>query len=726
MDVSHIIDSLNDAQRQAVTASTDHTLILAGAGSGKTRVLVHRIAWLLAVENMSPQNIVAVTFTNKAAAEMRGRIEDMINGTLSGMWVGTFHGLAHRLLRSHWAEADLPQGFQILDSDDQFRVVKRIVKGMELDEQLWPPRKIQWYINDRKDEGYRAAQLDSGGDPYQTQLIQVYLAYEQACQRAGLVDFAELLLRSFELFRDKPVILQHYQQRFAHVLVDEFQDTNTLQYSWIKMLAGEFGKVFVVGDDDQSIYGWRGARVENLHHFQKEFCGKNLVRLEQNYRSSGNILSAANALISSNTGRMGKELWSAGEKGELIDLYAAFNELDEAHFVKERIKQWVTDGNSFKECAILYRSNAQSRVFEEVLISSGIAYRVYGGLRFFDRAEIKDALAYLRLMENRSDDSAFERVINTPTRGIGDRSVAMIRDIARGNSITMWEATLSLLSSGQLAARAQNAISGFVNLIDQLQGFAGNFKLAEQVDYVVESSRLIEHYSKDKSEKGQSRIENLQELTNAAKIFEKPQEDEDMTELASFLSHAALEAGESQATDTDDFVQLMTLHSAKGLEFPLVFITGLEEGLFPHSRSLEDNVHLEEERRLCYVGMTRAERKLIVSYAETRRIHGSENYQKASRFIQEIPSESMNEIRPRAQVSHPTMRRPKVNKPQRSTVMMQDDFEFALGQRVQHSKFGEGVVLNFEGEGGSARVQVNFERAGSKWLVLAYANLQSA
>jgi len=726
MDVSHILDPLNDAQRQAVTASSDHTLILAGAGSGKTRVLVHRIAWLLAVENMSPQNIVAVTFTNKAAAEMRGRIEGMINGTLSGMWVGTFHGLAHRLLRSHWADADLPQGFQILDSDDQFRLVKRVVRGMELDEALWPPRKVQWYINDRKDEGYRASQLDSGGDPYLKQMIQVYLAYEQACQRAGLVDFAELLLRSFELFRDKPEILQHYQQRFAHVLVDEFQDTNTLQYSWIKLLAGEFGKVFVVGDDDQSIYAWRGAKVENLHHFQKEFCGKNLVRLEQNYRSTGNILSAANALISRNTGRMGKELWSAGDKGELIDLYAAFNELDEAHFVKERIKQWVTDGNSHKECAILYRSNAQSRVFEEVLISSGIAYRVYGGLRFFDRAEIKDALAYLRLMENRSDDSAFERVINTPTRGIGDRSVALIRDIARGNSITMWEATLSLLSSGQLAARAQNAISGFINLIDQLQGFAGNFVLAEQVDYVVETSRLIEHYNKDKSEKGQSRKENLEELTNAAKIFQKPQDDEDMTELASFLSHAALEAGESQATDTDDFVQLMTLHSAKGLEFPLVFITGLEEGLFPHGRSLDDNVQLEEERRLCYVGMTRAERKLVMSYAETRRIHGSENYQKASRFIREVPTDSMNEIRPRAQVRRPAAHRSQVRKPQRSTMLMQDDFEFSLGQRVQHSKFGEGVVLNFEGEGSSARVQVNFERAGSKWLVLAYANLQGA
>lgn len=726
MDVSHILDPLNDAQRQAVTASTDHVLILAGAGSGKTRVLVHRIAWLLAVENMSPQNIVAVTFTNKAAAEMRGRIEGMTNGTLSGMWVGTFHGLAHRLLRAHWADADLPQGFQILDSDDQFRLVKRVVRGMELDEALWPPRKVQWYINDRKDEGYRAGQLDSGGDPYQKQLIQVYLAYEQACQRAGLVDFAELLLRSFELFRDKPAILQHYQQRFAHVLVDEFQDTNTLQYSWIKLLAGEFGKVFVVGDDDQSIYGWRGAKVENLHHFQKEFCGKNLVRLEQNYRSTGNILSAANALISGNTGRMGKELWSAGDKGELIDLYAAFNELDEAHFVKERIKQWVTDGNSHKECAILYRSNAQSRVFEEVLISSGIAYRVYGGLRFFDRAEIKDALAYLRLMENRSDDSAFERVINTPTRGIGDRSVALIRDIARGNSITMWEATLSLLSSGQLAARAQNAISGFINLIDQLQAFAGNFVLAEQVDYVVETSRLIEYYSKDKSEKGQSRKENLEELTNAAKIFQKPQDDEDMTELASFLSHAALEAGESQASDTDDFVQLMTLHSAKGLEFPLVFITGLEEGLFPHGRSIDDNAQLEEERRLCYVGMTRAERKLVMSYAETRRIHGSENYQKASRFIREVPSDSMNEIRPRAQVRRPAAHRPQVRKPQRSTMLMQDDFAFSLGQRVQHSKFGEGIVLNFEGEGSSARVQVNFERAGSKWLVLAYANLQGA
>lgn len=726
MDVSWIVDSLNDAQKAAVTASPEHKLVLAGAGSGKTRVLVHRIAWLLTKEQVSVHNIIAVTFTNKAAKEMRNRIEGILNRPIAGMWVGTFHGIAHRLLRLHWQEAKLPQGFQILDADDQYRMIKRLLKSLNLDESQWPVRKVQWFINECKDEGLSAKQVDSGGDLVRQKLVELYLMYEQACQRAGLVDFGELLVRSFKLLAENLSLLEHYRQRFSHILVDEFQDTNALQYAWIQLLAGDASKVFVVGDDDQSIYGWRGARIENIQQFSKDFANAEIIRLEQNYRSTGNILAAANALIANNSGRIGKELWSAGEDGDPISVYSAFNELDEARFVVDTIKQWLDEGNNRREVAILYRSNAQSRTFEECLMSSSIPYRVYGGLRFFDRAEIKDALAYLRLMQNRDDDAAFERIINTPPRGIGNRTVEAIRDYARSSSQTMWNAGVALLNSTNLSARAQNAIKGFYQLIDEIDFHYNNAELDQQVLQGIHLSGLYEYYAKDKSEKGQSRTENLDELVNAAKSFEKPTEDEDLSDLGSFLAHAALEAGDAQADESDDNVQLMTLHSAKGLEFPLVFLTGMEEGLFPHSRSIEDANSLEEERRLCYVGVTRAKQKLIISHAEVRRMNGKESHQRVSCFVNEIPNNLLNEIRPKIHVSRPMQG--QVRKARSSgwnqVDLRDDDNPIKLGARVQHNKFGEGIVLAYEGDGASKRVQVNFEAHGSKWFVLEYVSLQ--
>jgi len=721
MDVSYIIDSLNDAQREAVTAAPDPLLVLAGAGSGKTRVLVHRIAWLVQVENISPYGILAVTFTNKAAAEMRTRIEKLIGVPTRGMWVGTFHGLAHRLLRAHWLEAGLPQTFQVLDSDDQYRIVRRVLKALDLDESRWPPRQSQWYINARKDEGLRPQHIEHKGDPYQRQQIAIYQAYEELCQRSGLVDFAELLLRAHELWLKQPQLLQHYQQRFQHILVDEFQDTNTIQYAWLRVLAGGTANITIVGDDDQSIYGWRGAKIENLQRFEKDFPGARTLRLEQNYRSTGAILKAANALISHNDGRFGKNLWTAGEDGEPIQLYTAINEQDEARFVIEHIQAQVAQGLARSDMAILYRSNAQSRVFEERLLQAGIAYRVYGGLRFFERQEIKDALGYLRLCENRESDAAFDRIVNQPPRGIGERTLAIVRDKAKLEKRSMWSAARAVLDGDELNARACNALAGFMELIEQFSRDIEGLELGEQVAHVVECSELKTHYKKEKGEKGQARIENIDELVNAAREYEYDEvEEDDLDPLSSFLSHAALEAGEGQAQGWEDCVQLMTLHSAKGLEFDTVFLCGLEEGLFPHQRSVEEPGRLEEERRLCYVGITRARRQLFITHAEHRRLFGNESYSMPSRFIGEIPADLVEELRPRVQVS-----RPYGVSPVASPMCDAAPAGLKLGQRVQHPKFGDGVVLNYEGQGAQARVQVNFENEGSKWLVVAYANLQA-
>ncbi|MGD8380151.1 MAG: DNA helicase II [Gammaproteobacteria bacterium] len=718
MDVTPILDPLNDAQRAAVTAPAEPVLVLAGAGSGKTRVLVHRIAWLIQVENVSPWGILAVTFTNKAAGEMRSRIEELLGGPSGAMWIGTFHGLAHRLLRLHWQEAGLPQTFQILDSDDQHRLIKRLLKGLELDEARWPPRQVQWFINARKDEGLRARHLGDADDPFQRQMIRVYRAYEEACERAGLVDFAELLLRAHELWLNQPDLLAHYRERFRHVLVDEFQDTNEIQYAWVRMLAGDTGKPFIVGDDDQSIYGWRGARVENLHTFQKDFPGTHVVRLEQNYRSTGNILAAANRLIANNSDRMGKNLWTSGSEGEPIHLYSAFNEQDEARFVVERIRQWVDEGNARSEVGVLYRSNAQSRVLEEALLSARMPYRVYGGQRFFERQEIKDALAYLRLVANRDDDASFERVVNHPPRGIGARTMEQLREAARAEATSLWRASLRLAADGGgLTARAAGAVRAFVQLIDQLAEAVHGLELHEQVEHLIHASGLVDHYSREKGERGEARIENLEELVNAARGFE-PDPELELPALDAFLSHAALEAGEGQADAWEDCVQLMTLHSAKGLEFPLVFICGMEDGLFPHQRSIMDATGIEEERRLCYVGMTRAMQVLYLCHAEQRRLHGSESYSAPSRFLRELPPELVEEVRPRLQVSRPGGAALGGGRLDEAPPGLQ------LGARVRHQKFGEGVVLNHEGAGMHARVQVNFSDVGPKWLVVSYARLE--
>jgi DNA helicase-2/ATP-dependent DNA helicase PcrA len=730
MDVSYLIDSLNDAQREAVCAPPGHYLVLAGAGSGKTRVLTHRIGWLTQVERVPPWAVLAVTFTNKAAGEMRARLDSLIPGGTTGLTVGTFHGIAHRLLRRHFREAGLPEGFQILDADDQQRLVKRVVAGLGLDEARFPPRQATWQINGWKDEGKRPDAIEHGNHPVTRTLVQIYTAYEEACRRAGLVDFAELLLRAHELWLKNPAVLEHYQQRWRHLLIDEFQDTNALQYAWIRVLAGNVGKVFAVGDDDQSIYGWRGARVENMQQFLKDFPGARTIKLEQNYRSTATILKAANAVIARNGSRLGKQLWTAGEAGERIALYAAYNEQDEARFVIERIREYIAEHGSAKDCAILYRSNAQSRNFEEQLSQRSIPYRVYGGLRFFERAEVKDALAYLRLTANRHDDAAFERAVNTPPRGIGDRTLDVLRRRARAEGSSLWEAALGELAGGrELAGRAKNAVKGFLALIDQMardfagaspQAGEGGLNLAEQVDHAITHTGLRDHYEKDSRGNGETRVENLDELINVASRFAMTPEDVEagLTELAAFLSHAALEAGEGQGEAWDDCVQLMTLHSAKGLEFPLVFLVGMEEGLFPSQRSTEDESRLEEERRLAYVGITRARERLVVTHAESRRMHGTEMLARPSRFLAEMPAELIDEVRPRVQVS-----RPMYAGRYADSSSLQEDLPVRLGQRVSHPSFGEGVVVSAEGSGAHTRLHVNFESAGSKWLVAAYANL---
>jgi DNA helicase-2/ATP-dependent DNA helicase PcrA len=728
MDVSYLIDPLNDAQREAVCAPPGHYLVLAGAGSGKTRVLTHRIGWLTQVERVPPWAILAVTFTNKAAGEMRARLEALIPGSTQGLTVGTFHGIAHRLLRRHWREAGLTETFQILDADDQLRLVKRVVAGLGLDDAKFPPRQASWQINNWKDEGKRPDGIEHGNHPVTRTFVQIYQAYEDACRRAGLVDFAELLLRAHELWLKNPAVLEHYQQRWRYLLIDEFQDTNTLQYAWIRVLAGSSGQVFVVGDDDQAIYGWRGAKVENVQQFLRDFPGAKTIKLEQNYRSTLNILKAANSVIARNGSRLGKQLWTAGEDGERIALYAAYNEQDEARFVIERIREYIAEHGQAKDCAILYRSNAQSRNFEEQLTQRSIKYRVYGGQRFFERAEVKDALAYLRLSANRHDDAAFERAVNTPPRGIGDRTLDALRRRARADNASMWEAVLAELSSGsELAGRAKNAVKAFLGLIDEMartfagQASGGALNLAEQIDHAITHTGLRDFYEKDSRGNAESRVENLDELVNVASRFEPTQEDIDagLSELSAFLSHATLEAGENQGDAWDDCVQLMTLHSAKGLEFPVVFLVGMEEGLFPSQRSVDDEGRLEEERRLAYVGITRAREKLIVTHAESRRMHGTEMLARPSRFLGEMPAELIDEVRPRVQVTRPMY----AGRPRETSASLEETLPVKLGQRVSHPSFGEGVVLSAEGSGAHMRLQVNFADTGSKWLVAAYANL---
>jgi DNA helicase-2/ATP-dependent DNA helicase PcrA len=725
LDISHILDGLNESQRDAVSAPLSNALVIAGAGSGKTRVLVHRIAWLIDVEGVSPHGILAVTFTNKAAAELRARTESLLNVSARSMWVGTFHGLAHRLLRMHWAEAKLPQNFQIIDGDDQVRLIKRIMKAQDIDEKKWPARQAAWFINGQKDEGKRAREVADGEDLYQITHKRIYQAYEEACDEGGLLDFAELLLRSHELWLNDANLLAHYQQRFSHLLVDEFQDTNTIQYAWLRVLAGQTGKVMAVGDDDQSIYGWRGAKIENIHQFTEDFTDVATVRLEQNYRSTQTILDAANGLIQRNTNRLGKELWSQGNKGEPIKVYAGFNDLDEARFIAERIQQWIEDGGSANEAAILYRSNAQSRVLEEALLRLNIPYQIYGGQRFFERAEIKNALAYMRLMEDRHSDPAFERVVNTPTRGIGDKTLEGIRQLARTNQTSLWQAAKDGLEGGTFTARVNGAVGGFVALIDEMADAVAPMQLDELADHILEASGLMDFHSQERGERGLARKENLQELVSACRQFSGdlvfPFEDSDRAEvsvLQEFLDQMTLNAGDRQSAQGPS-VQMMTLHSAKGLEFPLVFLGGMEEGLFPHRMSSEEPGRLEEERRLAYVGITRAMQELYLTYAESRRLHGQDSYNRPSRFLLEIPQDLLSEVRMKAS----TQGLFSGGYASGGGLLEESANGMRMGQRVMHGKYGEGVVLQFEGNGERAKVQVNFAE-GAKWLMVGYANLQ--
>ena len=730
MDISWILNDLNDPQRAAVTAPLGPLRVLAGAGSGKTKVLTRRIAWLLAVEHASPWSILAVTFTNKAAAEMRSRVEAQMDQPLGGLWIGTFHGIAHRLLRQHWQEARLPRAFQILDGDDQTRLLKRVLRALNVDEKKWPPAQCAGFINRCKDEGQRPADLSDDGNPVRRQNQRIYTAYQQECERSGLVDFGELLLRAYELWRDHPDLLAHYRERFQHLLVDEFQDINTIQYQWVRLLAGGRGDVFIVGDDDQCVYGWRGSKVEHIQKFADDFPGTETIRLEQNYRSTGAILKAANALIANNAARLGKNLWTAAGDGEPIAVYNAFTESDEARFVGERIRQWVTAGGQYREAAILYRSNAQSRILEETLIGMAMPYRIYGGLRFFERAEIKDALAYLRLIANRNDDPSFERVVNTPPRAIGERTVDMLRETARAQGGSLWQAAAQLLTTGGLSGRSASAVRGFLNLIETLDHDSREQSLPGRVEMVISHSGLRAMYEQAKDDKGEMRVENLDELVNACNDFITHTDpvvvgtDPDEPDwLNAFLAHAVLESGQGQGSPGDDCVQLMTLHMAKGLEFPVVFLVGLEEGLFPHSRSAAEPAKLEEERRLAYVGVTRARRQLYLCHAERRNLYGHQTDQRRSRFVGEIPEALTHDVRARIKPGVSV----KSTLPSRSAVLAPAAVPTGLQprQRVRHPQFGEGVVLAVEGAGYHTRAQVDFPKAGGpKWLVLAYAKLE--
>ena len=715
MDVTHILDPLNTAQREAVTAGEQPVLVLAGAGSGKTRVLVHRAAWLVAAHGASPWNLFAVTFTNKAANEMRTRIEKLLETPTRQLWIGTFHGLAHRLLRRHYGEAGLRQDFQILDSSDQLRLIKRLLNDQRVDERMITPRSLQYFISGAKEAGLRPRQAPAAAGSYGEEKKELYALYEKRCESYGLVDFGELLMRALELLQDTPELLGQYRERFRWLLVDEFQDTNGIQYNWLKLLCGSSGVPFAVGDDDQSIYRWRGAQVENIRHYSRDFRDVRIVRLERNYRSTATILEAANAVIANNASRFSKKLWTRGDRGGPVRLFAAYNEWDEANRVVSRARE--QGGGSLRDMAVLYRSNVQSRVFEEALVSAGIPYRVYGGLRFFERAEIKDALAYLRLVANRGDDPSFERVVNNPPRRIGEATMRAVRGHARRRGLTLWDAAGQ---SGEfLNSRAAGALKGFLALIESLAEDIGRLELGEQVSRVVRGSGLVERLTASGSETDRMRVENLEELVNAAQMIEESMQDTPASPLNAFLAHAALESGEDGA-DGDDAVQLMTMHAAKGLEFPVVFLTGMEEGLFPHSRSMHSEDELEEERRLCYVGITRAMTELNLSYAEVRRLRGQEHRNRPSRFLSEIPAGLLEEVRPQPNVSLPVR--------MGGALPANGDTHAgpgpALGQRVSHPKFGEGVVLNREGAGDHARVQVNFERHGAKWLVVAYARLE--
>jgi DNA helicase-2/ATP-dependent DNA helicase PcrA len=711
------LEHLNPEQLAAVTLSEGHALVLAGAGSGKTRVLTTRIAWLIREGHVTPGGVLAVTFTNKAAREMLTRLTAMLPVNPRGLWIGTFHGLANRLLRAHHQEAGLPREFQILDTQDQLSAVKRLAKSLNVDEDRFPPRELQRFINAQKEEGLRAGDVPAGDDLTRRQ-VELLAAYDAQCQREGVADFAELLLRSFELLKRNELLRQHYQARFRHVLVDEFQDTNRLQYRWLKLFAGPATSLFAVGDDDQSIYGFRGANVGNLAEFEAEYSKGRVIRLEQNYRSQGNILDAANALIAHNAKRLGKNLWTAAGQGDPLRVFEGASDADEARFIVEEVGALKREGARLVDVAVLYRSNAQSRVLEHALFGAAIPYRVYGGLRFFERAEVKHALAYLRLIATPADDNSFLRVANFPPRGIGARSMEQLQDAAKQRGVSLFE---SVDPKGKAA--------GFRKLIEDLQTETQDLPLPETVEHVIHRSGLIEYYKNERE--GAERVENLEELVNAAAAFTQeennPENPEEIGPLAAFLSHAALEAGEHQAADGQDALQLMTVHSAKGLEFRAVFLSGLEEGLFPHDQSLVEKDGLEVERRLAYVAITRARERLYLSFAQTRMLHGQTRYSLPSRFLEEIPEGLKKWLTPRfarqKAVAFEFKSEPKAN---RNPFKSRPESGFRIGQNVTHPKFGAGVIVDAEGDGGDARVQVNFGRQGVKWLAVAVAKLQAA
>ena len=714
MEAEHILNQLNDPQKEAVTHQGGSTLVVAGAGSGKTRVLVHRITWLIAVESISPHAILAATFTNKAASEMKGRIDQMLQTPTQGMWVGTFHGLAHKFLRLHWQEAGLQQDFQILDADDQHRHIRRLLKNLNLDETYYPPKEIQWFINNQKDLGLRFNNIKT--DPTKTKHIEIYQAYEQSCEQSGFVDFGELLLRSFETLKKNTALLEHYHNRFKHVLVDEFQDTNEIQYQWVKLISGAETSTFIVGDDDQSIYRWRGAKSENMQRFQKEFKNCRLIKLEQNYRSTKTILEAANAVIANNKERLEKKLWTNGDVGSPIELLGVFDEYEESKVIVDKITSWQLSGRALNEVAVLYRSNAQSRIIEGTLLQHQIPYRVYGGLRFFDRAEIKDALAYLRLVVNNNDDLAFERSSNMPPKGLGAKTMSQIRIFAIDHNLSLLAAASLLVQNKELATRAHSAVRDFITLIASIENAIKNLGLSDQFKTCIEMSGLIPFLKSKKTERAETRIENISELVNAAYDYRPLMEDEEnkLTPLQSFLADAALASGDSQASEWEDSVQLMTMHSAKGLEFKLVFIAGMEDGLFPHQRSILEPGGLEEERRLCYVAITRSMQDLVISYTEHRMLHGFSSSSQPSRFLFEIPETLVNE----------SSRLTRLGLKTKQTKIEKADGSISLGQRIAHPKFGEGIVIGLEGDGDHTRAQINFESEGIKWLVLGYAKLK--
>ncbi len=711
MDVSHILDPLNEAQRQAVCSQQRHCLVLAGAGSGKTRVLIHRIAWITEVTGVSPHGVMAVTFTNKAAQEMRQRAEALMGHDSRGLWVGTFHAIANRLLRMHPEEAGLPPDFQILDSEDQLRLIKRLLREFQISERDVDARGLQWLFNQWKDEGLRSGDVaEQDGRPA---AVELYREYERACQQNGVVDFAELLLRALELLRHNEPLRHHYHQRFSHLLVDEFQDTNQVQYQWLRTLAGPETHLFVVGDDDQSIYAWRGARVENLTHFA-QLPEVELVRLEQNYRSTGPILEAANAVIRHNSGRLGKELWTERRGGLPVRLHQALNETDEARFIATLARDWRDEGGRLDEVAILYRTNAQSRVLEETLIREGLPYRIHGGIRFYERAEIKDALAWMRLATHPEDGVAFERVVNVPARGVGEATLARIRQQARDTGTSLYQAARQLLESNGLRGRAATGLQDFLQRVEQLRQHCAGSSLEDAFRGMLEITDLLQHYDREPEDKRDSRRENLHELINAASIYVLTAEDEEagLSPLQAFLNEVTLDSGQSPSEEGNQ-IQLMTLHSAKGLEFPLVILSGMEEGLFPSSRSLEEPERLEEERRLCYVGMTRARERLVLTHTLLRRIYGSEMRQLPSRFLAEIPDHLLERTPAAASAGH-----------SHQPAHTDEPAPFRPGDTVRHPRFGEGVVLGLEGQGAHARIQVQFAQVGVKWLVQSYARLE--